>query len=219
MKKKYTKNEIIKIIKGMFSKNTMMFAYFCGSEAYHTKDDNSDTDVIAVFSDITGLLQMSLDDIDIFIYGIDHYKKRFEMNEEIPLYNRIFVDDYLYAKDNLIYIDKAFEKEVNEFVTFDFKKLIDKYLDTVIEYFSDLVITQKIVVKRNYHLFRIYEVIKRYIDTGVYDLLLNEETHQVILDYKNTWKEHDEKHLVTFENIIDELIKFKKQIKEKRKNE
>lgn len=218
MKKKYTKNEIIKIIKGMFSKNTMMFAYFCGSEAYHTKDDNSDTDVIAVFADITGVLQMSLDDIDIFIYGIDHYKKRFQMDEEIPLYNRIFVDDYLYAKDNLIYLDEKFKSELDGFVKFDFSLLVDKYLTAVIEYFSDLVITQKIVVKRNYHLFRIHEVIKRYLDTGIYDLLLTEETHQVILDYKNTWKEHDEKHLVSFENSINELIVFKKKIEGRNKS-
>ncbi len=217
MKKKYTKSEIIKMIKGMFHKNKLMFAYYCGSEAYHTKDDNSDTDVIAVFSDITGVLQMSLDDIDIFIYGVKDYHKRFSMSEELPLYNRIFVDDYLYARDNLIYLDPKYEGEFNKVMQFDFSKIIVKYLEGVIEYFNDLLIVQGIIVKRNYHLFRIHEVVKRYIKTNVYQLTLEESTHEVIRHYKATWQDKDENYLNLLKELLAEIVEFKEYIKEHEK--
>lgn len=213
MKKKYSKNEIVENVKGIFNKNEIMFMYYGGSEAYKTVDENSDTDVIVVIKDMEGIIQMSFDELDIFAYGINHYNKRLEMNKEIPLYNRIFVDDYLNARNNLIYQDKRFKSEINELLNTDIKPLIPDYIEAIIEYYNDNLLNQNESVKRNYHLYRIHEVIKRYIETSEYNLELSDLTKQKMMNFKTNWKEHLENDVETFKAIISDLRSYKEKLK------
>lgn len=213
MKKKFSKNEIVENVKGIFNKNEIMFMYYGGSEAYKTVDENSDTDVIVVIKDMEGIIQMSFDELDIFAYGINHYKKRLEMNKEIPLYNRIFVDDYLNARNNLIYQAKRFKSEINELLNTDIKPLIPNYIEAIIEYYDDNLLNQNESVKRNYHLYRIHEVIKRYIETGEYNLELSDLTKQKMMNFKTNWKEHLEDDVETFKVIISDLKSYKEKLK------
>lgn len=213
MKKKYSKNEIIANVKGIFNKNEIMFIYYGGSETYKTVDENSDTDVIVVIKDMEGIIQMSFDELDIFAYGINHYKKRLEMNKEIPLYNRIFVDDYIYARNNLIYLDNNFKSEVNEILNTDIKLIIPNFIDAVVEYYTDNLLNQNESVKRNYHLYRIHEVIKRYVETGKYSLELSDLTKQKMMNFKTNWKDNLENDIETFKVIISDLRSYKEKLK------
>lgn len=213
MKKNYSKNEIIEIAKGIFNKNEIMFMYYGGSENYQTADDNSDIDVIVVIKDLEGIIQMSVEELDFFVYGINHFKKRLEMNNEIPLYNRIYVDDYLYAKNNLIYLDKRFKSEVNELLSTDIKTIIPKFIAAQIEYYTEIVLTQGLTEKRNYHLYRLHEIIKRYVETGDYSLELSDLTQTKMMNYKTNWNENLESDLESFKNIISDLNKYKELLK------
>ena len=56
MTRKTNKDELLKYIKNLFNGNDIMFIYYCGSDSYKTRQENSDTDVVVVLRDLKGVI-------------------------------------------------------------------------------------------------------------------------------------------------------------------
>lgn len=202
-----SKDEITKSILNMFTGNEVMFAYYCGSISYQTADEKSDIDVTVVLQDFNGLIHTNLGNVDIFCYGYNTFVKRQAMSEDIPLYNLIYADDIIEAKEHLIYLNPSFEKEFNDVLSNDFSKVLPKFLDAYINYYDLIIKQDKEVVKRAYHIIRIKGIIENYQKTGKYEIKVAKKWHDKIIDLKQNWQEKDK------QETLDELLKYLDDIK------
>lgn len=200
------KERLKTIVINMFPDHEVMFMYYCGSIAYNTVSDNSDVDITVVLFGFKGLIHTSLEGIDIFAYGYEDFCKRQAMDVDIPLYNRLHADDILNSKEHLIYVNPLYEKNYIDLVNADFSASLDKYLDTVIEYYDQIINKDHILVKRVYHILRIRAILDNYIKTGKYTLTLSAEWIKRIDELKENWdKTEDTEYLVILKQYLDEI--------------
>ncbi len=209
----YDNNRLKTIVVNMFPEHEVMFIYYCGSIAYQTTSDNSDIDITVVLHGFRGLIHTSLEGIDIFGYGYEDFCKRQSMNTDVPLYNRLHADDIINAKDHLVYLNPLFENEFNELVDSDFANYLDKYLDTVIEYYDQIINKDNMLVKRAYHILRIRAILDNFLNTGEYSLTLPVEWIQRIDELKMNWdKENDAIYLSTLRKYLDEIKEIRNKV-------
>ncbi|MBU1094537.1 MAG: hypothetical protein KKH01_08750 [Firmicutes bacterium] len=207
------KERLKTIVVNMFPEHEVMFIYFCGSIAYHTTSSNSDVDITVVLSGFKGLIHTSLEGIDIFGYGYEDFCKRQEMNSNIPLYNRLHADDIINAKEHLVYLNPLFENEFNELVETDFTSYLDKYLDTVIEYYDQIINKDNMLVKRAYHILRIRAILDTYLETGDYTLILSDDWMKRIDELKTNWdKSDDGTYLSTLRQFLLEIKEIRDEV-------
>lgn len=200
-------NERLKnIVINMFPEHEVMFMYYCGSIAYNTVSSNSDIDITVVLHGFKGLIHTSIEGIDIFGYGYHDFRKRQEMDADIPLYNRLHADDIINAREHTIFINPLFTSEFEALVDADFSSRLDKFLDTVIEYYDQIINKDNMLVKRAYHILRIRAILDNYIRSGKYTLTLSEDWIKRINELKTNWdKTSDTSYLVTLKQYLQEI--------------
>ena len=206
-------------LKGLFVHNELMFAYFCGSRAYGTDTKDSDIDVVAVFSDLGGITHATLSGIDIFAYGIDSFIQRQSISDELPLYNLIHADDFIKAKDNLIYLNPKYKSDFDKLVKIDFSKVLPEFLEAFIKYYDLLINVQQAKVKRSYHIYRIKGLIDNYKKNGKYEINLSKEQLSKIADYKKNWESLENSVVSELSDVLEEIKEFKENLKVGDKNE
>lgn len=206
-------------LKGLFVHNELMFAYFCGSRAYGTDTKDSDIDVVAVFSDLGGITHATLSGIDIFAYGIDSFIQRQSISDELPLYNLIHADDFIKAKDNLIYLNPKYKTDFDKLVKIDFSKVLPEFLEAFIKYYDLLINVQQAKVKRSYHIYRIKGLVDNYKKNGKYDINLSKEQLSKIADYKKNWESLENSVVSELSDVLEEIKEFKENLKVGDKNE
>jgi len=206
-------------LKGLFAHNELMFAYYCGSKAYGTDIKNSDIDVVAVFSDLGGITHASLEGMDIFAYGVDSFIGRQSISDELPLYNLIHADDFLKAKDNLIYLDDEFKDEFDKLTKISFEKVLPEFLDSFILYYDQLINIQESIVKRNYHIYRVHAIISNFKKTKKYDVSISKDITDKIANYKKNWETLDQNVILEFRQLLEDIKEFRLNLKEVDKNE
>ena len=206
-------------LKGLFVHNELMFAYFCGSRAYGTDTKDSDIDVVAVFSDLGGITHATLSGIDIFAYGIDSFIQRQSISDELPLYNLIHADDFIKAKDNLIYLNPKYKSDFDKLVKIDFSKVLPEFLEAFIKYYDLLINVQQAKVKRSYHIYRIKGLVDNYKKNGKYDINLSKEQLSKIADYKKNWESLENSVVSELSDVLEEIKEFKENLKVGDKNE
>ena len=200
-------NERLKnIVINMFPEHEVMFMYYCGSIAYNTVSSNSDIDITVVLHGFKGLIHTSIEGIDIFGYGYQDFLKRQEMDPDIPLYNRLHADDIINAREHAIFINPLFTSDFEALVDTEFSYLLDKFLDTVIEYYDQIINKDNMLVKRAYHILRIRAILDNYIRSGKYTLTLSEDWIKRINELKTNWdKTSDTSFLVTLKQYLQEI--------------
>lgn len=200
-------------LKGLFVHNDLMFAYFCGSRAYGTDSKDSDIDVVAVFSDLGGITHATLSGIDIFAYGLDSFIGRQSMSDELPLYNLIHADDFLKAKDNLIYLNQEYKDEFDKLAAIEFEKVLPEFLDAFINYYDLIINKQQVKVKRSYHIYRVHWIIDNFKKTKKYDVNIPKQITDMIFNYKSNWETMDQSVVTEFSNLLEEIKEFRNELK------
>ena len=202
----YDNERLKNIVINMFPEHEVMFMYYCGSIAYNTVSSNSDIDITVVLHGFKGLIHTSIEGIDIFGYGYHDFLKRQEMDPDIPLYNRLHADDIINAREHTIFINPLFTSEFEALVDADFSSRLDKFLDTVIEYYDQIINRDNMLVKRVYHILRIRAILDNYIRSGKYTLTLSEDWIKRINELKTNWdKTSDTSYLVTLKQYLQEI--------------
>lgn len=152
------------------------------------------------------MIHTSIEGIDIFGYGYHDFRKRQEMDADIPLYNRLHADDIINAREHTIFINPLFTSEFEALVDADFSSRLDKFLDTVIEYYDQIINKDNMLVKRAYHILRIRAILDNYIRSGKYTLTLSEDWIKRINELKTNWdKTSDTSYLVTLKQYLQEI--------------
>ncbi len=211
--KKQNNEKIIERLKGLFAYNELMFAYYCGSRAYGTTDKDSDVDIVAVFSDLNGITHAAFGEMDIFAYGIDSFIQRQSISDELPLYNLIHADDFIKAKENLIYLNPAYKTDFNKLTAIGFEKVLPEYLDAFLEYYDLLINKQVSKVKRLYHVYRVKAIIDNFKKTKKYDVKISKAIVDKIADYKKNWETISDDVLIEFSKELAEIKEFRENLK------
>ena len=184
------KKNITERIIGLLESYEVMFIYFGGSLAYNVFDSaHSDIDVIVFVDGYDGFNHSDIDGFDLFIYGKEYMMKRFECDESMPEYYVIFNDDKLTLPKTLIYLNSRYQKEYEDFINYDLRKSLKKYLKAVYDYFMYIYVDTEIPSKRFYHIIRIKGQIDNYLKTGVFDLTMEESLKEEMLIFKNHFSE------------------------------
>jgi hypothetical protein len=215
MPRKFTNSKLIEIVVNMFSMNEVMFIYYCGSDNYKTKQKKSDTDLTVVLNNFNGIIHASIEGVDIFAYGYENFLQRQSMNDTLPLYNLIHSDDVINMADNLIYLNPSYQTEYNNIIALKFEDVLPQYLDAVIEYFNQLVNVEKVIVKRSYHIIRIRGILEKYLETGKYDVNLNEVWLNKVFEHKKNWDKelNTPEHLNQLKTYLDEIITIREGLR------
>ncbi|MBM7453987.1 hypothetical protein JN09_001330 [Acholeplasma morum] len=215
MPRKFTNSKLTEIVVNMFSMNEVMFIYYCGSDNYKTKQKKSDTDLTVVLNNFKGIIHASIDGVDIFAYGYEDFLQRQSITDTLPLYNLIHSDDVINMADNLIYLNPSYQTEYNNIITLKFEDVLPLYLDAVIEYFNQLVNVEKVIVKRSYHIIRIRGILEKYLETGKYDVNLNEVWLNKVFEHKKSWDKelNTPEHLTQLKTYLDEIITIREGLR------
>ncbi|MDY0338946.1 MAG: hypothetical protein RBQ78_04215 [Acholeplasmataceae bacterium] len=216
---KMNNEQITEKLTSLFAYNELMFAYYCGSRAYDTTSADSDVDIVAVFSDLNGITHAGFGDIDIFAYGIDSFIQRQSISDELPLYNLIHADDFIKAKDNLIYLNPKYKTDFDKLVKIDFSKVLPEFLEAFIKYYDLLINVQQAKVKRSYHIYRIKGLVDNYKKNGKYDINLSKEQLSKIADYKKNWESLENSVVLELSDVLEDIKEFKENLKVGDKNE
>ena len=215
MPRKFTNSKLTEIVVNMFAMNEVMFIYYCGSDNYKTKQKKSDTDLTVVLSNFNGIIHASIEGVDIFAYGYENFLQRQSMHDTLPLYNLIHSDDVINMADNLIYLNPSYQTEYNSITALKFEDVLPLYLDAVIEYFNQLVNIEKVIVKRSYHIIRIRGILEKYLETGKYDVNLNEVWLNKVFEHKKSWDKelNTPDHLTQLKTYLDEIITIREGLR------
>ena len=222
---KYTRKKVIKSfidvkkifkeVTALLENKTIMFMYLGGSLAYDTfNKECSDIDINVFVDDFDTFIHTPCGDYDLFIYGKEYMMKRELMDEELPLYNRIFIDDKYSINDTLLYKNPQYQKEYEEFVNFDVTTVLKKYLENVYEYFMFLYVDNELPLKRFYHVIRIKGQLESYKKTGKYDLTIEKDyKDEAILFKDNLEKEIGKKiYLTKIGTYLEEFKKYAEEV-------
>ena len=209
MMRKTNKDELLKYIKNLFNGNDIMFIYYCGSDSYKTRQENSDTDVVVVLRDLKGVIHAATDNVDIFAYGYEDYLARQSITDTLPLYNLIHADDVISIEDNIIFVDPLYEKELDSIINLNFTDVLPQFLDAVLQYYNNLVLYEQVIVKRQYHIIRVRAILDNYLTTGKYSVLISEEWMKKLMYHKNNWSKLKDKN-----EYLDLLKQYLIEIKE-----
>src|SRR5690554_1897741 len=209
-KKKLTNDEVTNIVKSLFMNNELMFLYYSGSKAYGTSNELSDIDVTAVFKNLDGIIHATTQDIDIFAYGYDSFLARQSMSDEVPLYNLIHADDIISIEKTLIFVDEIYKKDLEAIKKLAFYKVLPLYLEAFIKYYDDLINTEKVVVKRAYHILRLRAIIEDILKTKNYQINIDDKWIKKINDHKRNYGSlNTEEYLAELKTYLDEIIEIK----------
>ena len=93
--------------------------------------------------------------------------------------------------------------------------MLPQYLDAVIEYFNQLVNVEKVIVKRSYHIIRIRGILEKYLETGKYDVNLNEVWLNKVFEHKKNWDKelNTADHLAQLKTYLDEIITIREGLR------
>ena len=116
---------------------------------------------------------------------------------------KIFNDDILSPLEPLI-LDESYKETYLSYKNRDFKKYLKQYLNAVIEYYETFLYDGSL--KKNlYHLYRIEEQVKRYLETNEFKVELSEEVIEKIIVFKENFKSNSPEYFEELRNILNYL--------------
>lgn len=169
----------------LLSKNGIkpLLIYKCGSTIYGLETENSDSDFTVVAENYEGQISINEDGIDLFVFGLEHFKKFLSLDNEILIIFKVWLDNVVSLKENIVYIDRKFEEELNKLIDLNWRALFKKWLQVNLDYYEmhlEFGKTNKIL----WGLYRLNSITKNYLSTGVFDIKLNADDKAYALDYK-----------------------------------
>lgn len=171
-------------IKQVYSKDTILLMYKCGSYAFGTSNDKSDEDYVVVLKDFKGMTHLTNGKKEYFIFGLQAWKDKQDFSDNYDEYYEIFNDEILAFPSSIIYMDDSMNSLIEHYRN-SFESNYKKWIKKVIEYFR-FYYRLGDLNKNMYHLIRIRHIVENYLDTGSFSLELPKEVLNKILDYKSS---------------------------------
>ncbi len=171
-------------IKQVYSKDTILLMYKCGSYAFGTSNDKSDEDYVVVLKDFKGMTHLTNGKKEYFIFGLQAWKDKQDFSDNYDEYYEIFNDEILAFPSSIIYKDDSMNSLIEHYRN-SFESNYKKWIKKVVEYFR-FYYRLGDLNKNMYHLIRIRHIVENYLDTGSFSLELPKEVLNKILDYKSS---------------------------------
>lgn len=222
---KYTRKKVIQSlidvrkiyreVTALLENKTIMFMYLGGSLAFDMFNrECSDIDINVFVDDFDSFIHTPCGDYDLFIYGKKWMMKRELMDEELPLYNRIFIDDKYSLDETLIYKNPRFQAEYEEFKNFDITTVLKKYLLNVYEYYKFLYVDNEVPLKRFYHVIRIKGQLESYKKTGKFDLTIEKDYKDEAILFKDNLDKEIAKviYATKIDNYLEEFKTYAEEV-------
>lgn len=198
-----TNQNMQELLDRLFSPNKILLCYKCGSSIFGLSENESDKDYTIIIDGFDSCNVVKTDDSDFFTFGRSYFEKLKEFDKGCLTYFLCWLDNTLLAKENIVYVDDSIKDKLDEFLFIDFKKHFKDWLYRVIAYFGIRLQNYK-EEKSLYHLYRIYDLVKHYLDTGEFSYYFSEESKELAKDLKTTL--NSEKHLPRLKEIFSYLL-------------
>lgn len=188
-----------------FNKKKILLAYYGGSTAYQTTNENSDKDVIVVLDNFDGYDHLAVPSkgVEYFIFGKEQFIDKMNFDKTITPYLLIFNDDIL-ADVPPITLDESFVETYEAIRNRPFGEFMKDYLGAVITYYGTLLKTNTLR-KNMYHLYRIEEQVKRYLETESFTLGVSEDTLEKMMVLKDNYQTNNVEILTELKAILNYL--------------
>ena len=203
-----TNQNMQELLDRLLSPYKVLLCYKCGSSIFGLSDDDSDKDYTVILEGYDSCNVAKTDDSDFFTYGLPYFEKLKKFDKGCLTYFLVWIDNLLIAKENIVYIDDSIRDKLDEFIKVDFKAHFKDWLYRVIAYFGIRLQNYK-EEKSLYHLYRIYDLVKHYLDTGEFTYYFSEESKAKAKDLKTNL--NIEKHLPRLQEIFSYLLDLYKE--------
>lgn len=169
----------------LLSKNNIkpLLVYKCGSSIYGLETDKSDADFTVVAENYEGQMSINEDGVDFFIFGKEHFKKFLDLDDEILIIFKVWLDNIVSLKENIVYIEPSFKEELDELINVDWSKLFYKWLSTNLDYYEMHLENGK-TNKILWGIYRLNSITKTYLKEKKFSISLCEEDKNNALDFK-----------------------------------
>ncbi len=184
-------NDIYNLIKGTFPNTEILLIYYGGSKAYGLDENTSDIDVTVVLEGFKGILHLFIGKYDLFVFSKEDFIKRQQFDDSIIAYHRQAADNVLGIKSNEYYLNPEFSKELEIMISNVDNSFICNLIDALLIY-SKSVFEVNRKSKAFYHLYRVRGMIEHYMQTGVFDLIVDEPWKSKMIEYKANYKTNPE---------------------------
>lgn len=196
------------LLDKLFTPYKVLLCYKCGSSIYGLSEDESDKDYIVILEGFDNCNVVKTDDSDFFVYGLSYFEKLKKFDRSCLTYFLVWIDNTLQAKENIVYVDESIKDKLDEFLYIDFKKHFKDWLYRVIAYFGIRLENYK-EEKSLYHLYRVYDLITHYKETGKFEYYFSDESKELAKDLKTNL--NIEKHLPRLKEIFSYLVNLYKE--------
>jgi len=202
-------SQLLNQIQGLFPSSKIILVYYGGSIAYGLEDEKSDEDITVVLDNFSGNIHLNLDKIDFFVFSKERFIQRQHFDETITSYHRASADNLMSIDSNIIYLDQAFEKELESVKNCDSKEFMINHLEAQIDY-GKMRFELSQNLKSHYHIFRLRGMVDNYDKTGHYNLTVLEPWYTKMIDYKRNWNnEIGKRYLDELKAELQYLIDYK----------
>ncbi|AUD64109.1 hypothetical protein BK010_10605 (plasmid) [Tenericutes bacterium MO-XQ] len=184
-------NDIYNLIKGTFPNTEILLIYYGGSKAYGLDENTSDIDVTIVLEGFKGILHLFIGKYDLFVFSKEDFIKRQQFDDSIIAYHRQAADNILGIKTNEYYLNPVFSDELEIMISNVDNSFICNLIDALLIY-SKSVFEVNRKSKAFYHLYRVRGMIEHYMQTGVFDLIVDEPWKSKMIEYKANYKTNPE---------------------------
>ena len=184
-------NDIYNLIKRTFPNTEILLIYYGGSKAYGLDENTSDIDVTVVLKGFRGILHLFIGKYDLFVFSKEDFIKRQQFDDSIIAYHRQAADNVLGIKSNEYYLNPEFSKELENMISNVDNSFVCNLIDALLIY-SKSVFEVNRKSKAFYHLYRVRGMIEHYMQTGVFDLIVDEPWKSKMIEYKANYKTNQE---------------------------
>lgn len=169
----------------LLSKNNIkpLLVYKCGSSIYGLETEKSDADFTVIAENYEGQMSINEEGVDFFIFGIEHFKKFLSLDSEILIIFKIWLDNIVSLKQNIVYIEPSFNDELNNLINIDWNKFFYKWLSTNLDYYEMHLENGK-TNKILWGIYRLNSITKNYLRNGKFSITLDDEDKNNALDFK-----------------------------------
>ena len=197
-------NDIYNLIQETFPITKILLIYYGGSKAYGLDENTSDIDVTVVLEGFRGILHLFIGKYDLFVFSKEDFIKRQQFDDSIIAYHRQAADNVLGIKTNEYYLNPEFSNELESMISNVDHTFVCNLIDALLIYSKSVFEVNK-KSKAFYHLYRVRGVIEHYIQTGMFDLIVDEPWKSKMIDYKANYKTNTE---ANYEEEIVSLFEY-----------
>ena len=158
----------------------ILAVYQCGSTAYGLNNETSDEDYTVIVDNYCGADIIKDDGADYFVFGVSYFEKLKRFETKLTCF-KVWIDNTVLAKANLVYIDDSFKEQFDSLIQVDWDAYFYKWLEAVVNYFE---IRIEYPDKSLYHLIRIKREVQNFLETNELKYHVSEDDFALARAYR-----------------------------------